>query len=512
MYECEYILQMKNIRKTFGSLVANDNINLNVKKGTVHALIGENGAGKSTLMNILTGIYEPDDGDIVLNGKKTVFKNSLDAAKNGIGMVYQEFMLFKDLSVIDNIMMGFEEKKLGIFVDEQKCRKKIIDICDQYNFSIPLDEKVNNLPVAILQQVEIIKVLYKGADLIILDEPTSVLTPQGINGLFKALRFLTNKGKTIILITHKLKEVFEISDYITVLRDGKITGNVLPQEVDENQLANLMVGRNVILKANKVKSLPGEPVLKVKNLQVKDNDGVLRVKGVNLEVRAGEIVGIAGVAGSGQQEFVEALFGIRPPEMGSQIEFCGKDIMKKAPRERRCMGIGYVPQDRLGAGVNVQASIWENAIMGYHVAHGFKNKFLLNRKEIDEFSNRVVDEYKVKTQGINDKVGTLSGGNIQKLIVGREFIQKNKLLIIEDPTRGIDVGAIEFVWEKIIEIAASGVGVLLISHELNEVMQLSDQIMIIYDGRLLDGGKHNELTDEEIGVLMLGGEQTNVSQ
>ena len=508
----ECIVQMKNICKTFGALAANNNINLNVKKGTVHALIGENGAGKSTLMNILTGIHKPESGEIFIKGQKVVLRNSFDAAKLGIGMVYQEFMLFKDLTVIDNIIMGFEINKRKFFIDKAKCRQKIENICKQYHFNIPLDSKVNDLSVAILQQVEIVKVLYKGADIIIMDEPTSVLTPQGIKGLFDAIRYLTKSGKTIIFITHKLKEVIEISDYITVLRNGEVTGNVANDGINENELAKLMVGRDVILEANKIKPNPGEVIFSVNNLKVKDRDGVLRVKGVNLEVRAGEIVGIAGVAGSGQQELVEALFGIRVPEDGSEIMYCGNNIINKDIADRRCLGIGYVPQDRLGSGSNVLSSIWENSIMGYHIAHGFKNKIFLDHNEIDSFTNTIVEQFNVKIQNIDDKVKTLSGGNIQKLIVGREFIQNNRLLIIEDPTRGIDVGAIEFIWERIIEIAQSGVGILLISHELNEVMQLSDRIMVMYDGMLHDGGGYKELTEEQIGILMLGGEISNAKQ
>jgi simple sugar transport system ATP-binding protein len=508
----ECIVQMKNIRKTFGALAANNNISLNVKKGTVHALIGENGAGKSTLMNILTGIHKPDSGEIIIKGRKVVLRNSFDAAKLGIGMVYQEFMLFRDLTVIDNIIMGFEVNKGRFFIDKAKCRQKIEDICKQYHFNIPLDSKVNDLPVAILQQVEIVKVLYKGADIIIMDEPTSVLTPQGIRGLFEAIRYLAENGKTIIFITHKLKEVIEISDYITVLRNGTVTGNVANDGINENELAKLMVGRDVILEAKKIKPNPGEVILSVNNLKVKDRDGVLRVKGVNLEVKAGEIVGIAGVAGSGQQELVEALFGIREPEGGSEIIYRGSNIVDKSIAIRRCMGIGYVPQDRLGSGSNVLSNIWENSIMGYHIAHGFKNKIFLDHNEIDSFTNKIVEQYNVKIQNIDDKVNTLSGGNIQKLIVGREFIQDNKLLIVEDPTRGIDVGAIEFIWERIIEIAQSGVGILLISHELNEVMQLSDRIKVMYNGMLRDGGSYKELTEEQIGILMLGGEVSNAKQ
>ena len=502
--ECGFILEMRNIRKTFGKLVANDNITLKVKKGTVHALIGENGAGKSTLMNILTGIHMPDFGEIWLDGKKMHFRNSLDAARSGIGMVYQEFMLFRDLTVFENIMYGFEEKT-GIFINRKKTRKKIEDICERYHFNIPLDEKINDLPVSMLQQIEIVKVLYKGADIIVLDEPTSVLTPQGVEGLFDAIRFLTKNGKTVILITHKLKEVFAIADEITVLRGGKLSGNVLPTDVDENGLANLMVGREGMLQSNKVPGVVGDIILKVENLCVKDKDGVLRVKNVDLEIRAGEILGIAGVAGSGQQHLVEAIFGSSNPEEGSKITFLGTDITRFDSRARRCMGMGYVPQDRLGEGGNGQGTVWENAIMGYHVAHGFKSKVFLDHKEIEAFSNRVVNQFKVKTQGLNAPLKSLSGGNIQKLIVGRESIQDNKLLIVEDPTRGIDVGAIEFVWAELLKLAATGVAILLVSHELNEVMQLSDRIMVMYNGKLYNGGRYQEKTDKEVGLLMLGG-------
>lgn len=508
--EEQHYLEMRNIVKSFGPLIANNNITLKVEKATVHALIGENGAGKSTLMNILSGIYKPDYGEIIIDGKKMHFRNSFDAAKNGIGMVFQEFMLFDDLTVIENIVYAYEKTRYGVFIDKKKNREKVEQICRDYHFNIPLDAKVSEIPVSLLQQVEIVKVLYKGAEIIILDEPTSVLTPQGVQGLFKAIRFLIKNGKTIILITHKLKEVFAIADEITVLRDGKVTGNVKPSEITENELANMMVGREVLLEADKNPVEPGEVILEVKNLTVKDKEGVVRVKNVNFDVHAGEIVGIAGVAGSGQQFLVEALFGLSDAEKGSQILFNGKDITNGTPRDARLMGIGYIPQDRLNAGGNPQGTIWENAIMGYHVAHGFRSKVFLDHKEIDEFSDRVVAQFNVKTQGLNEKLKSLSGGNIQKLIVGRESIQDNKLLIIEDPTRGIDVGAIEFVWEKLLAITREGKGILLVSHELNEVMQLSDRIYVIYNGVLIEAGKYHEKTEQEIGLLMLGGGEDDV--
>lgn len=499
-----YILRMVNIRKTFGELVANDEVNLNVKKGTVHALVGENGAGKSTLMNVLSGMYKPDSGDIILNGKKVHFKNSLDATNAGIGMVHQEFMLYNKLTVFENIILGFEYRA-GPFIDKKACRKQVEEICGKYHFNIPLDEMVKELPVAMLQQVEIVKALYRGSDILILDEPTSVLTPSGIEGLFDAIRFLVGSGKTIILITHKLREVFEIADNITVLKDGKAVGTVAPQATNQKELAGMMVGREVFMQAKRREHPFGDELLKVANLSVKDKDDVLRVKDVNFTIRAGEIVGIAGVAGSGQQQLVEALFGLRHPEVGSEILFEGKSLLKATPAQRRKMGIGYVPQDRLKEGTNPNAAIWESAIMGYHIAHGFKSKFWLDHKAIDQFTNDIVKHFNVKRQRNTDKVRSLSGGNIQKLVVGREFLQDNKLLIVEDPTRGIDVGAIEFIWEKIIDLAANGAAVLLVSHELNEVLQLSDRILVIYDGEVADGGKNGEYTEEQIGCLMMGG-------
>ena len=498
------ILELHGIYKYFGSLIANKDINLTVKKGTVHAIIGENGAGKSTLMNIISEIYKPDSGDIFLNGKKLVYKGPLEAYRNGVGMVHQEFMLFPELSVLDNIIMGFEKKTFGLFLDHKKARIAVKEICEKYNFQIPLDEIVGKLPVAILQQVEIVKILYKGAEILILDEPTSVLTPQGIKGLFEAIRFLVGTGKTVLFITHKLKEVMEISDNITVLKNGEVTGHVRPEEVDEAKLASLMVGREVILKAPKREKKIGNPVLTVKELKVKDKDSNLRVKGVNFEVHAGEILGIAGIAGSGQRELVEALFGLVPAESGL-INLNNQDIIYKSCREHRLMGIGYVPQDRLHDGINLEGNVWQNVFMGYHLSHGVKGGVFLDQVEINRFTSEVINQFTVKTTSQSNKIRTLSGGNIQKIIVWREFLQENKLLIMEDPTRGIDIGAIEFVWKKIIELAGAGVAILLVSHELSEVMTLSDRILVMYDGELFDGGLSEELSEQQIGLLMAGG-------
>lgn len=498
-----YAVETRGICKYFGKLKANDHIDLKVKKQTIHAIIGENGAGKSTLMNMLSDIYKPDSGEILLDGAPVEFKNPLDAVRHGIGMVYQEFMLAKELSVLENIIVGFEVKK-GPFMNKRACRKRVEEMCAKYNLSLPLDKPVHELPVAVMQQVEIAKVLFRGAEIIIMDEPTSTLTPQGIRGLFKALRELKAAGKTIILITHKLDEIFAISDEITVMRDGKLIGTFLSSESNQQKLANLMVGREVILQAQKKPFRPGRVLLKIDRLRVKDNDGVERVKNVGLQLREGEILGIAGVAGSGQQFLTESLFGLRRAEKGSVIEFMGRDVTRATPAQLRKMGVGYIPQDRIAEGCNVEGSIWESAIMGYHISHGFTPAWRMDRKAANDFTLRVINGFNVKCQTIEDSVDSLSGGNIQKLIVGRELSQNYKCLIVEDPTRGIDVGAIEYIWQQLIEFASEGVAILLVSHELNEVMQLSDRLKVMYNGELFDAGSHGELTEEQMGLLLAG--------
>lgn len=500
----QYALEMKHICKSFGPVAANQDVSISVKKSTVHALIGENGAGKSTLMNILSNVHKADSGEIFINSQKVEFKDPLDATLHGIGMVYQEFMQFAGMSVLDNIILGFEETK-GPFIDREQARKKIQDLCEKYNFQIPLDENIDALPVAMMQQVEIVKVLYRNAEIIILDEPTSVLTPQGVEGLFKAIRSLTAQGKTIIFITHKLKEVLAIADDITVLKEGKVTGVLKAAETNEAELARLMVGRDVMLKAEKQTVQPGEVVLSVKNLSVKDGKGVMRVNDASFEVRAGEIVGISGVAGSGQQELIQAIVGLASPEPGSSIKLHDVSLDKKSIAARRKMGLGYVAQDRNKIGTNREGAIWETAIMGYHIVSENIGRILLNYKEVERFTDSVVQNYAVKTKNINNKVRTLSGGNGQKLLVGREFSQKKSILVIEDPTRGIDVGAIEFIWKKIIELAASGVAILLVSHELNEIIQLSDRCLVMYNGGLYSVPEENMRDEHAIGMMMLGG-------
>lgn len=504
MQEREYVLEMKNICKHFGQLMANDHINLSVRKGTVHAIIGENGAGKSTLMNILTCVHKMDAGEIYLNGNMVNFAMPKDAVEAGIGMVHQELMLYEGMTVLENIILGYEPEHMG-FIKKKKALAEITEICEKYHFQVPLNQKVDELPIGVLQQVEIIKVLYREADIIILDEPTSVLTPQGIRGLFDAIHFLTERGKTIIFISHKLKEVLEIADDITVLKDGKVSGNMPNKNVTEQMLASMMVGREVLLHVNKPERYTGKTILEVKNLSVKDSNNIRRVEHVDFCVHEGEIVGIAGVAGSGQKELIEAIVGLTVPEKASRVLLDGQDVSALSLRERRMIGMGYIPQDRIRDGVNKQGKIWENCIMGYHLNNGTRRHFLMDFDQFFKFSDNVVEEYRVKIQDMDDQVGTLSGGNIQKLIVGREFLQDKKLLIIEDPTRGIDVGAIEFIWKKIIEISQKGIAILLVSHELNEIRQLSDRILVAYNGEILAPEHSTELSEEELGLYMTGG-------
>ncbi len=501
----ENYLELRKISKYFGNFAANDSVDLKVAKGSIHAIIGENGAGKSTLMNVLSGIYRPDGGEILIEGKEMHFANPTAAARTGIGMVHQEFMLYPELTVLENIIMGYEVTSAPGVISRKRSRQAVMDICRTYDFNVPLDEKTGTLPVAMLQQIEIVKVLYHGAEIIIFDEPTSVLTPQGVEGLFRAFRALTQKNKTILFITHKLQEVLAVADAITVMKDGHVTAHTTPKEASEKTLARLMVGRDVLLGAVKLPKTPGEDTLVVKDLTVRSETGQERVKNVSFRVRAGEIVGIAGIAGSGENELISALFGLTPIAGGS-VQLGGKEISRCSVRERRRLGIGYVPQDRNAEGSERSAALWENCMMGYHVAHGPRHKVLIDHKQIYGFTQSVIEGYAVKAGSMFANAGSLSGGNVQKLIVGREFSQNDRLLIIEDPTRGIDIGAIEFIWKKIEEMAASGVAILMVSHELNEVMEVSDRILVMNDGRLYDGGLHGEKTEEQIGMLMMGGQ------
>ena len=501
----DYVLELNDINKYYGSLAANKNVSLKVKKGNVHAIVGENGAGKSTLMNIIAGVVHPDSGEILLNGKKQTFRNANDANRAGIGMVQQEFMLFDRLSVLDNIVIGYEGVEKGLFINRKACEKKIQDICEEYGFHFDLHALVRDLPIAVQQQVEIVKVLYRKADIIILDEPTAVLPYQEIQGLFRAIRYLVSQGKTVLFITHKLKEVLEISDVITVMRNGQISGEISAAEATEISLTNMMVGREVMLKLDKKLVKHEESVMEIKGLRVRDDRKILRVKDLSFALRRGEILGIVGVSGNGQNELVEALAGLRAYEAG-EVLLDGKKLECGSIRNNRLNGIGYVPQDRIRYGSSRDSSHVENCIIIYHLKNLKKKKFLMDYTAAEIFTKKIISSYNVKAGSSHDNAGSLSGGNLQKLIVGREFSQGNRILIIEDPTRGIDVGAIEFIWHEIQEqVEEQGVSVILITYDLNEAMTLSDRILVMFDGTFNHEFFGPDYDEKEIGLYMMGG-------
>ena len=503
----DYILELKNICKYYGDFAANKGIDLKVKKGTVHAIVGENGAGKSTLMNIIAGVNKPDEGEIRLHGNIVSFKDANDANRAGIGMVQQEFMLFDRLSVLDNIIIGYEGNKRGRFIDRKECEKRIHSICNEYGFHFDLHVLIRDLPVAVQQQVEIVKVLYRNAEIIILDEPTAVLPYQEVQGLFKAIRYLIGKGKTVLFITHKLKEVLEISDVVTVMKNGRISGEITTAEASEVSLTNMMVGREVILKLEKMEAAHEKPAIQIRNIKVYDDRRILKVKGASFELKQGEILGIVGVSGNGQNELVEALTGLRKWEKGTVV-LDGEELKTMTPRESRLRGIGYVPQDRIRFGSSGSSTLVENCIMGYHLKHLRKKKLWMDYEEAKRFAEEVIREYRVKAQSEKDTASSLSGGNLQKLIVGRECMQGNRILIIEDPTRGIDIGAIEFIWHEIQKQAEEeGVSVLLITYDLNEAMTLSDRILVMYDGNFNREFTGPDYDEKEIGLYMMGGKK-----
>lgn len=502
----EKVLEVRDVCKYYGKLAANRNVNLSVGKGTIHSIVGENGAGKSTLMNILSGIVTPSSGEILLRGKKVFFRDANDSTRQGIGMVQQEFMLFNKLNAVENIIMGFEDVKHGCMIDYEKSRKRIEGICREYGFHFNLNEKVGNLPIVLQQQVEIVKVLFRDAEILIFDEPTAVLPPQEIEGLFKAFRFLKAKGHTILFITHKLKEVLAISDDITIMKDGQVVATMPCKEATERKLTNMMVGRDVMLTMQKHPVISDEKVLEVKDLVAYDDMHVQKVNGVSLSLRKGEILGLVGISGNGQNELVESITGMKDYEGGS-ILLHGKPLEKCSPYANRLHHMGYIPQDRIAIGCSVRSNLVDNAMMGTHLRRFKKHKIFLDYGEGQKFAASVVDKYSVKTQGLNDKAGSLSGGNLQKLIVGREFSQDNSVLVVEDPTRGIDVGSIEFIWNEILkQVEREGVSVLLITYDLHEAMELSDRIMVIYEGKIRKEFVGPTFDENEIGFYMLGGE------
>jgi len=500
------ILELKDINKSFGHVHANKNINLQINKGTIHGIIGENGAGKSTLMSIVFGLYQADSGTIKINGKEIKLKSPRDSILSGIGMVHQHFMLVENFSVLENIILGFEgELVFGKNLD--KAKKDLKNLCDTYKLNIDLESTISDLSVGFRQRVEILKSLYRGAEILILDEPTGVLTPQEVDELFKILRSLKEEGKTIVLITHKLNEIMDLTSEVSVMRQGEMVGHKKTESTNKEDLAEMMVGRSVLLRINKLATKPGNAVFSVRDLVVKDDLDVTRVKNVNLDIHEGEILGLAGVTGNGQTELLEALSGIRKIESG-EIQLFNETISNKSnffdPKSLKEKGLAHVPEDRQRMGLVTDFKAYENLIFGYHHQEPFSKSSVLKEKEILSFSKKVMEEYDVRPRSPNLITSNFSGGNQQKIILSRELNENPKVLLVGQPTRGVDIGAIEFIHQRLIDMRDKGAAILLVSVELEEVLSLSDRIIVMFDGNIVGEKINKDVTDRELGLLMAG--------
>jgi general nucleoside transport system ATP-binding protein len=495
-------LELKGITKRFGSLVANDHIDLSVAPGQVHALLGENGAGKTTLMNVLYGLLQPDEGEILLDGKPVRFHSPKDAIAAGIGMVHQHFMLVPVFTVAENVTLGIEETRPSGLLDRRKMRKDVRELSQRYGLEVDPNALVEDLPVGIQQRVEIIKALVRDATVLILDEPTAVLTPAETNDLFRIIRQLKEGGKSIVFISHKLKEVQAIADTITVLRRGKVVGE-RPPSASEDELAALMVGRDVQLRVSKEPAKPGPVVLDVADLTVTDPTGRVWVNDMSFQVRSGEILGVAGVQGNGQTELCEALMGLRPAAAG-EVTLNGRDLTHATPAQRLEAGIAYVPEDRQEDGLIGDFSVADNMVLDQYNRPPFASGINLHLGAIEANATKLVKEFDVRTTSVDTPVGTLSGGNQQKVILARELGQQHEILIASQPTRGLDVGSIEFVHRRIVEQRDMGVAVLIVSAELDEIYALADRIAVMYEGRIT-GFRPPTVPAEELGRLMAGG-------
>lgn len=498
----EYVIEMRNITKEFGTFKANDHINLKVKKGEIHALLGENGAGKSTLMNILSGLLEPTSGEILLNGKEVKIPNPTVANRLGIGMVHQHFMLVDAFTVAENIVLGNEPTKKGV-LDHKKAVQEIEKISEQYGLEVNPNAYVRDISVGMQQRVEILKTLYRGADILIFDEPTAVLTPSEIDELMNIMQGLVKEGKSIILITHKLDEIRKVADRVTVIRRGKSIDTVDVAGVSSQELADMMVGRSVSFKTKKEKAQPKEVVLDLNNLIVKESRGLDAVKGLSLEVRAGEVVGIAGIDGNGQSELIQAITGLRKVESGT-VTLNGKDITNARPRKITEQGVGHVPEDRHRDGLVLEMSLAENMALQTYYKQPMSKYGVLNYSKINGHARELIEEFDVRTVNELVPAKALSGGNQQKAIIAREIDRNPELLIVSQPTRGLDVGAIEYIHKRLIEQRNKGKAVLVVSFELDEIMNVSDRIAVIHEGKIAGVVTPEETTEQELGLLMAG--------
>jgi len=497
-------VRLDGITKRFPGVLANDQVDLAVERGTVHALLGENGAGKTTLMNVLYGLYRADEGEIFVDDEPRTFHSPRDAIDAGVGMIHQHFMLVDPMTVTENIVLGNEPRKWGgLVVDRGRAREEVAALGERYGFAVDPDAVIEEVSVGVQQRVEILKALYRGADVLILDEPTAVLTPQEVDELFAVFEELTAQGKTIIFITHKLGEAMPAADQITVLRDGENVGTVAAAGTSREELAELMVGREVLLEVAKEPADVGDTVLDVSSLSVTDDRDIETVSGLSFEIRAGEIFGIAGVDGNGQAELVEAITGLRFPESG-QIAYDGRDITTASRRERIDAGMAFIPEDRHERGLVMEFDLVDNGILGSQHAAPFAAGGRIDWDRSRGHATDVIEAYDVRPPNADVSAASLSGGNQQKFIVGREFERDPGLVVAMHPTRGVDIGSTEFIHERLLDLRAAGKAVLLVSSKLDEVRVLSDRLGVIYEGELVDVFDPDGTTEEEIGLLMAG--------
>jgi general nucleoside transport system ATP-binding protein len=497
------VLELHGITKRFPGVLANDHIDFDLRRGEVHALLGENGAGKSTLMSILYGLYSADEGEILMNGEPVEIASPKDAIERGIGMVHQHFMLIPVMTVTENIVLANEPVHAGVLLDEAAGEKRVAEVARTFNFAVDPHARVQNITVGQQQRVEIMKALYRNADILILDEPTAVLTPQEAAELFAILRTLTREGISVIFITHKLNEVLEIADRITVLRRGKRVETIPRGGATEAGLARSMVGREVLLRVEKKPATPGEPLLQVEDLLVRDDRGLEAVRGVTFDVRAGEIVGIAGVDGNGQSELIDALTGLRHPASGS-VRVAGEDVTGASARRALDAGVGHIPEDRHRRGLVLEFNLAENLVLHDYAKEPFSRFGWLNPRGLFGWARRLLQEFDVRGGGPETRGASLSGGNQQKVVLAREINRDPRLLIAGQPTRGLDVGAIEFVHQRLVEQRDEGKAVLLVSLELEEIVSLSDRILVLYEGRIV-GEFPPTVSEEQLGMAMTGG-------
>lgn len=500
----EYVVEMLNITKEFPGIKANDNVTLQIKKGEVHALLGENGAGKSTLMSVLFGLYHPEEGKIKVKGKEVKISNPNVANDLGIGMVHQHFQLVDNFTVTENIILGLEPKKSFGRIDIEEAAKKVKEISDKYGLSVDPHAKIEDITVGMQQRVEILKMLYRDAEILIFDEPTAVLTPQEIKELMKIMKDLVGEGKSIILITHKLKEIKAVADRCTVLRRGKYIGTIDVEGATEEHMAEMMVGREVSFEVEKEDAIPTDVVLKIENLNVKDSRGLFAVKDLSLEARAGEILCVAGIDGNGQSELIEAITGLTKIDSG-KIIFEGEEIQEESIRKRTLKGIGHIPEDRHKHGLVLDFSVEENLALQTYFMEPFSKNGIINPEAVRSHSEKLIDEFDVRSGKRSTTIArSMSGGNQQKAIIAREVERSPQLLIAAQPTRGLDVGAIEYIHKRLVEERDKGKAVLLMSLEMEEVLNVSDRIAVIYEGEIVGIVDAKETDENEIGLMMSG--------